>query len=205
MKITSADYLTSATDLKGCPPPGPPEYAFIGRSNVGKSSLINLLTGKKALALTSATPGKTRLLNFFKINNRWHMVDLPGYGFARVSKVNRYDFNEAVANFIEQRPTLRHVFVLIDSRIEPQQLDLDFTAWLATCRVAFSLVFTKADKQSKTRNEASIALFKRTALDATARATGFYATSSVTKDGRSPLLAFINEDLVAAKKETPLV
>lgn len=198
MKITSAAYLTSATDLRSCPPPGPPEYAFIGRSNVGKSSLINLLTGQRNLALTSATPGKTRLLNFFLINNRWRMTDLPGYGYARVSKLNRFEFNQAVADYIEQRPTLRHVFVLIDVRLEPQPIDLDFSAWLAGCAAPFSFVFTKADKQSKTRNEVSVARFKRAADEAVRRASGFHLTSSVNRDGRSGLLAFIAADLAAA-------
>ncbi len=146
VQIKSAIFKTSAPDFKTCPEPGPPEVAFIGRSNVGKSSLINLLTRKKDLALVSATPGKTKLINFFLINDAWYLVDLPGYGYAKAARSDRAAFDRLIANYLEQRSSLRHVFVLIDSRLSPQAIDLAFLQWLSELEAAFSLIFTKADK-----------------------------------------------------------
>ncbi|MGC1479820.1 MAG: ribosome biogenesis GTP-binding protein YihA/YsxC [Chthoniobacterales bacterium] len=146
MQIQSAHFQLSSPTLEACPDTGLPEVAFIGRSNVGKSSLINLLTGQKDLAKVSATPGKTKLINFFEINRAWNLVDLPGYGYAKVSQEKRGLFSIAIADYLEKRSELRHVFVLIDSRLPPQAIDLEFLVWLAARARPFSLIFTKADK-----------------------------------------------------------
>lgn len=159
MQIRSAVFHLSARDLQAAPEWERPEFAFIGRSNVGKSSMINMLTHKSGLAKVSATPGKTQLLNFFVINESWSLVDLPGYGYAKVAKSEKINFNESVGDFIEQRPNLRLLFVLIDSRLTPQAIDISFVSWLGECRIPFALVFTKADKQSPTKTKNSIQVF----------------------------------------------
>lgn len=156
MQIKSAVFNMSARDLQAAPEWNRPEFAFIGRSNVGKSSMINMLTNKSDLAKVSATPGKTQLLNFFVINESWSLVDLPGYGYAKVAKSEKINFNESVGDYLEQRPNLRLVFVLIDSRLTPQAIDVSFVNWLGECGVPFALVFTKADKQSPAKTKASI-------------------------------------------------
>ncbi len=192
MKIKSADFHDSAPNLGACPNWNLPEFAFIGRSNVGKSSLINLLTERKSLAMVSATPGKTKLINLFRINGNWCLVDLPGYGYAKVAQQDKHEFNQAVADYIENRPNLATVFVLIDSRIEPQRIDLDFIAWLAGCEVPFALVFTKTDKQSPTKTRAAIEAFLAAAADFLPEpAPPIFACSSVSKDGRTEILAHI--------------
>ena len=191
MKITSADYTTSATDLDSCPAGRLPEFAFIGRSNVGKSSLINLLTLRHGLAKVSETPGKTQLINFFTINGTWSLVDLPGYGFAKVAKHKRADFNEAVADFLEKRASLRHTFVLIDSRLPPQKIDVAFLDWLATTAADFSLVFTKADKQSAGKTGASVARFQREVIERLPRRPEIFISSATSKLGRKEILAHI--------------
>jgi len=196
MKITDAQFLTSAPGLRGCPPPSPPEFAFIGRSNVGKSSLINLLVGRRDLAKVSQTPGKTQLINFFSINRAWLLVDLPGYGFAKASKSARADFNEAVADYLEQREpeTLRHTFVLIDSRLPPQKLDIAFLGWLAADTVApYSLVFSKADKQSRSKTQENVQRFEREVVGSLARPpVARFITSAVERTGRNEILAAIS-------------
>lgn len=146
MNIRSATFLTSSPDLELCPPPDKPEFAFIGRSNVGKSSLLNLLTKRKDLAKVSATPGKTRLINFFTINDQWRIVDLPGYGYAKGSKVERDQFQRMISDYLTGRLNLSKVFVLIDSRHSPQAIDLDFVGWVIENGIPFQLVFTKSDK-----------------------------------------------------------
>jgi GTP-binding protein len=146
MKITDARFHISNADPEKCPAPDRPEYAFIGRSNVGKSSLINMLVGKKGLAKTSQEPGKTQLINHFMINNSWYLVDLPGYGFAKVSKESRSKWQTMISDYILNRPNLICVFVLIDIRLEPQKIDLEFMEWLGQNNVPFEMVFTKADK-----------------------------------------------------------
>ncbi len=148
MQIKSAIFNMSARNLESAPDWERPEFAFIGRSNVGKSSMINMLSNRAGLAKVSATPGKTQLLNFFIMNDSWSLVDLPGYGYAKVAKSEKINFNESVGDYLEHRENLRQVFVLIDSRLPPQTIDLDFVNWLGDCGVPFSLVFTKADKQS---------------------------------------------------------
>lgn len=191
VKITSATFLTSAPTLDACPPAALPEFAFIGRSNVGKSSLINLLTLRRNLAKVSETPGKTQLINFFSINDRWALVDLPGYGFAKVSKNQRADFNEAVADYLEARESLRHTFVLIDSRLPPQKIDVAFLEWLAETDADFSLVFTKADKQSSSKTQANVARFKREVIDTLPRMADVFVSSAETKLGRNQILGHI--------------
>src|SRR4051812_2797512 len=160
MKITSAEFESSAPKLDLCPRWPLPEFAFIGRSNVGKSSLINLLAERRDLARVSDLPGKTRLFNFYAINRRWGLVDLPGYGYAHGPQTERSDFNAAVVEYLEDRPNLARVFVLIDSRLPPQAIDLEFVEWLGRSQPKFALIFTKADKQSLSRSQANIALFK---------------------------------------------
>lgn len=159
MQIKSAIFNMSARDLQSAPDWARPEFAFIGRSNVGKSSMINMLSNKEALAKVSATPGKTQLLNFFVMNESWSLVDLPGYGYAKVAKSEKINFNESVGDYLEQRPNLRLLFVLIDSRLTPQAIDVSFVSWLGECKIPFALVFTKADKQSPAKTKASIQVF----------------------------------------------
>ncbi len=195
MKIKSATFEISAPNLAGAPRLAQPEFAFIGRSNVGKSSLLNLLTEQNNLARVSDRPGKTRLLNFYSINQNWRLVDLPGYGYAHVSKTERADFNEAVAAYIEERENLRGVFVLIDSRLEPQPIDLEFVAWLVETRVTFAVIFTKADKQSPSRTKEAVARFREVALAELDPPPEIFVSSSKTKAGRKEILAYIGERL----------
>lgn len=198
MKITSAEFEVSSPDISTAPRLVRPEFAFIGRSNVGKSSLINLLTEKRDLARVSDKPGKTRLLNFFAINGKWRLVDLPGYGYAHVAKSERFKFNVAVADFLENRESLRHTYLLIDSRLEPQKIDVDFIGWLVGAKVSFSLVFTKTDKQSANLTNTSVERFKRTALAGLGVEPRIFITSSKTKAGRKDILADITARLAAA-------
>jgi GTP-binding protein len=198
MKIKSALFETSAPNLSGCPRLALPEFAFIGRSNVGKSSLINLLAEQRDLARVSDLPGKTQLINFFTINKNWRLVDLPGYGYAHVAKTKRADFNEAVADYIEGRENLRTVFVLVDSRLPPQQLDVDFISWMTGTGVPFVLVFTKIDKLSLSQAQNSIALFRQTVFAGLDPAPPVIATSAKTKTGRMEILRHIAQQLAAA-------
>lgn len=184
MNINSANFVMSAPSLKGCPPPDQPEFAFIGRSNVGKSSLINLLTGRKGLAKVSVTPGKTQLINFFEINRKWTLVDLPGYGYAKVSKAQRADFNEAVADYLESRESLVHTYVLIDSRLPPQEIDKRFVSWMIGADIEFSLVFTKTDKQSSPKTDSNIAKFRREAMVGVTPMPTIFTSSSVSRAGK---------------------
>lgn len=196
MKIKSATFEISAPNLAAAPRLALPEFAFIGRSNVGKSSLLNLLAEKRDLARVSDLPGKTRLLNFYSINLNWRLVDLPGYGYAHVAKSERADFNQAVAEYIEGRENLRGVFVLVDSRLEPQAIDLDFLEWLAGTGVPFAIIFTKIDKQSLSQTQASIARFKQAAaLDELDPVPLLFACSAKTKAGRTDILRYIEKKL----------
>ncbi len=191
MKIKSAEFETSATGLANAPRLAQPEIALIGRSNVGKSSLLNLLTERRDLARVSDLPGKTRLMNFYSINRNWRLVDLPGYGYAKVSKAERADFNEAAADYIESRKTLRAVLVLIDSRLEPQPIDLAFVEWLVETKVTFAVVFTKTDKQSASQTQNSVARFRAVALDGLEPAPAIFLSSAKTKAGRNEILRYI--------------
>ncbi|MCX6868077.1 MAG: ribosome biogenesis GTP-binding protein YihA/YsxC [Verrucomicrobia bacterium] len=195
MQIHSAEFITSARGLPDCPAWDRPEFAFIGRSNVGKSSMINLLSNKYALAKVSATPGKTRLLNFFLMNGLWSLVDLPGYGFAQTARSGKFAFNEWVGDYLEQRANLRRVFVLIDSRLTPQRLDVDFTAWLGGTGVPFSLVFTKVDKQSVTKTRANIDLFQASLSQHLASVPDVLTSSTKTRAGRADILRRIAASL----------
>ena len=194
MQIKTAEFITSARSLADCPAWEYPEFAFIGRSNVGKSSMINLLARRESLAKVSATPGKTRLLNFFLMNQSWSMVDLPGYGFAKAAKSEKFDFNERAGDYLEGRPNLRRVFTLIDSRHPPQRIDLDFLAWLGGIGVPFSLVFTKTDKQSPAKTRASIALFLETLAPLVSALPEALASSAKTGDGRNDILRVISRE-----------
>ncbi len=194
MQIKTAEFITSARSLADCPAWEYPEFAFIGRSNVGKSSMINLLARRESLAKVSATPGKTRLLNFFLMNQTWSMVDLPGYGFAKAAKSEKFDFTERAGDYLEGRPNLRRVFTLIDSRHPPQRIDLDFLAWLGGIGVPFSLVFTKTDKQSPAKTRASIALFLETLAPLVSALPEALASSAKTGDGRNDILRVISRE-----------
>jgi GTP-binding protein len=194
MQIKTAEFITSARSLAECPAWAYPEFAFIGRSNVGKSSMINLLARRQALAKVSATPGKTRLLNFFLMNGAWSLVDLPGYGFAKAAKSEKFDFNERAGDYLENRPNLRRVFTLIDSRHPPQRIDLDFLAWLGGTGVPFSLVFTKTDKQSPAKTRAAIALFLETLVPLVPALPEALTSSAKTGDGRSDVLRVISRE-----------
>ncbi len=196
MKIKSAVFETSAPTLAAAPRLALPEFAFIGRSNVGKSSLLNVLAEKRDLARVSDLPGKTQLMNFYTINLNWRLVDLPGYGYAHVAKSKRADFNEATADYLEHRENLKAVFVLIDSRLEPQAIDLAFVEWIIESGVPFAVVFTKIDKQSQSQTQASIARFgAASGLDQLDPAPEIFVTSSKTKAGRTEILKFIDAQL----------
>jgi len=195
MKITSAVFEVSAPDLKSCSKSPLPEFAFIGRSNVGKSSLINLLAERRELAKVSDTPGKTKLINFFTINNRWSLVDLPGYGYAEVARKERSKFNAAVADYLEKRKNVYCAFVLIDSRLPPQRIDLEFVRWLGSCPVPFALVFTKTDKQSAAKTEANIAAFRQSLATGIGAPAQIFTSSAKTKRGRMEILGFIEQTL----------
>jgi GTP-binding protein len=195
MHIKSAVFDLSAPDLDLCPPESVPEFAFIGRSNVGKSSLLNMLSGKKDLARVSLTPGFTKLINFFTINNQWYLVDLPGYGFAKVARENSAKFNDAVTNYIAHRPSLACVFVLIDSRHEPQAIDLEFVKWLGDRSTRFVLVFTKTDKTKPALLAHNIALFKAQMATWWEDLPEIFTTSAVTGQGRNDLLTYVEQEL----------
>lgn len=192
MIVKSAEFICSNSQVSKLPPPLKPEYAFIGRSNVGKSSLINTLTGKKGLAKTSQTPGKTQLINHFLINENWYIVDLPGYGYARASKSEKAKWDKFIHTYLDKRESLQCVMVLIDSRLEPQKIDLEFCNWLGEKGLSFVLVFTKADKQSSIKTDQTIAKFKKALLATFDEMPQFFITSSETQLGREEILAFIS-------------
>ncbi len=193
MQIQSATFELSSPDLETCPESDLAEFAFIGRSNVGKSSLINALTNKKDLAIVSNTPGRTRLINFFLINKKWTLVDLPGYGYAKASGQHRGKFNEFVSDYLSKRPNLSCVFVLIDSRHTPQKIDLEFTGWLVESGIPFVLVYTKTDKVKPGAVTRNIDLFKIAMSEFCKGPPRIYTTSSKTGDGRKDILRFIGE------------
>ncbi|WP_139956689.1 ribosome biogenesis GTP-binding protein YihA/YsxC [Flavicella sediminum] len=205
MQIKRAVFEISNSDVSKCPKERIPEYAFIGRSNVGKSSLINMLTNQKKLAKTSGTPGKTQLINHFRINDNWFLVDLPGYGYARVSKKVKRTFQSFIKNYFSQREQLICSFVLIDSRHEPQRIDMDFMQFLGENQIPFCIIFTKADKLSPTVLKRNIATYKEKLLaDSWDIFPDYFVTSSTSHEGRDQLLAFIgkiNEDLRKSSNE----
>lgn len=191
MKIESAEFVISNTDITKCPKDNKPEYAFIGRSNVGKSSLINMLTAKKGLAKTSGKPGKTQLINHFIINDDWYVVDLPGYGYAKASKTSRAKWEKFIADYLTKRESLVNVFVLLDCRHEPQKIDLEFMNWCGEKSIPFSMVFTKIDKLSSTALQKNLALYKKEMLKYWAELPPVFTTSSESKFGREKLLNYI--------------
>jgi len=193
MIVKSAEFICSNTQISKLPPAIKPEYAFIGRSNVGKSSLINMITGKKGLAKTSQTPGKTQLINHFLINENWYLVDLPGYGYARISKSKKEDWNKYIRNYLEKRENLQCVFVLIDSRLEPQKIDLDFCASLGERGIPFVITFTKADKQGKVKTDQNVAKFRKAMLGLFEEVPQHFITSAELQTGRDGILNFIDE------------
>lgn len=192
MVIKSATFVISNTDVSKCPQTSIPEYAFIGRSNVGKSSLINMLTAHKGLAMTSQKPGKTQLINHFLINGNWHLVDLPGYGYARVGKDNRERLRQIIESYILQRRQMTCLFILLDCRHEPQSIDLEFIDWAGEHGVPFALVFTKADKLSKSKLSSNIEYYKERLLESWEELPPIFVTSSDTRQGREELLDYID-------------
>lgn len=191
MNIKSAEFIISNTDYTSCPQDGKPEYAFIGRSNVGKSSLINMLTNRKALAMTSSTPGKTMLINHFLINDEWYLVDLPGYGYARRGKENREQLRVIIEDYVLERTALTSLFVLVDSRHQPQAIDLEFMEWLGENGVPFSIVFTKGDKQGTGKLKMNVNAYKAELLKSWEELPPIFVTSAEVGLGRDELLGYI--------------
>ena len=204
MEIKTAEFVISAPTFTMCPDDNKPEYAFIGRSNVGKSSLINMLCRNKKLAKTSATPGKTLLINHFIINKEWYLVDLPGYGYAKRSKTEIAKLDQMIRGYILQRQQLVNVFVLVDVRLEPQNIDIEFINWLGQSSIPFTIVFTKADKLPVTWVQSNVAAYKRKLSETWEEMPPMFITSSEKRDGRDELLDYIdsiNKQLKEADKE----
>ncbi len=193
MIIQSAEFIISNTDYRLCPQDGRAEYAFIGRSNVGKSSLINMLTGRKGLALTSSTPGKTMLINHFLINGEWYLVDLPGYGYARRGKEGRDKLRIIIEDYIMEREAMVNLFVLIDSRHEPQKIDIEFMEWLGENAVPFTIVFTKGDKLAGGRLQMNVNAYKEKLLETWVELPPIFLTSAEKGQGREELLGYIEQ------------
>lgn len=192
MEITSAEFVISNTDVKKCPAGVFPEYAFIGRSNVGKSSLINMLTGRKGLAMTSATPGKTMLINHFMINKSWYLVDLPGYGYAQRGQKGINQIRNIIESYILKREQMTNLFLLIDSRLEPQKIDLEFMEWLGENGVPFSIVFTKADKLKGGRLKININAYLQELKKQWEELPPYFISSSESREGRKEILDYID-------------
>jgi len=190
--IKSAEFVISNTVVSKCPEPNLPEYAFIGRSNVGKSSLINMLCGRKSLAKISGTPGKTQLINHFLINDAWYLVDLPGYGFAKISKSQREKWQSMIKSYLSERSNLVYTFVLVDSRLEPQKLDIDFIGWLGKNGVPLAIILTKSDKQSLNKTKSNLARIIKELKKTWEELPPVFISSAETKEGRDEILAFIS-------------
>jgi GTP-binding protein len=191
MEIKSATFVISNTDVSKCPTDNRAEYAFIGRSNVGKSSLINMLTGFKNLAKISGKPGKTQLINHFIINDDWYLVDLPGYGYAKVSKTSRYKWEKFISEYLTTRKQLTNVFVLLDARLEPQKIDIEFMNWCGEKGLAFSMVFTKIDKLSSTALQKNLAKYRKEMLKYWDELPPVFTSSSESGFGKEPILNYI--------------
>ncbi|MDR1763974.1 MAG: ribosome biogenesis GTP-binding protein YihA/YsxC [Dysgonamonadaceae bacterium] len=191
MQIKSAEFIISNTDPAKCPQDGRPEYAFIGRSNVGKSSLLNMLTGRKGLAMTSSTPGKTQLINHFLINGEWYLVDLPGYGYAQRGKEGREKIRAIIEAYLAERMGLTCLFVLLDCRHEPQKIDLEFIERLGENEIPFAIIFTKSDKISKTRLAENIDRYKARLLETWEELPPVFISSSENRSGRDEILDYI--------------
>ena len=191
MHIKSAQFIISNTDVSKCPSDGLPEYAFIGRSNVGKSSLINMLANRKGLAMTSSKPGKTLLINHFLINEEWYVVDLPGYGFAKRAQKDKGQITQVIQDYILEHPEMTNLFVLVDSRVEPQMIDLEFIEWLGENNIPFSVVFTKVDKLKKNQINSNVQRFIDELKKQWEELPPYFITSSKDKTGRDDLLNYI--------------
>ena len=192
MRVKSASFVISNAKVSQCPKSSLPEFAFIGRSNVGKSSLINMLTDRKQLAKTSGKPGKTQLINHFLINQKWHLVDLPGYGYARVSKKTKKEFQGYITAYFLERKQLVNAFVLIDIRHKPQEIDLEFMEWMGTQQIPFSIIFTKADKLPKNKIESTVDAYLNTLLEGVWEATPpHFITSAASNLGKDTVLTYI--------------
>ncbi len=199
MQVKQAEFITSSSHHNQCPPPDYPEVAFIGRSNVGKSSLVNMLTNNKKLAKVSGKPGKTQLINHFLIDKTWFLVDLPGYGWAKVAKTEKEKWGEMIHDYIMERTNLINIFVLVDSRLEPQAIDTAFINWLGEQGIPFSLIFTKADKQSKNKTQSAIAKYKKSLKKYWEVLPTSFITSSVSQEGKDEVLQYVNEMVEAGK------
>lgn len=199
MNIHEASYVISSPSVEKCPEPKLPEYAFIGRSNVGKSSLINMITGRKQLAKTSAKPGKTQLINHFIINDQWYLVDLPGYGYAKISWSERVKWQKMIRDYLIKRTNLMSVFVLVDIRIDPQASDIEFINWLGGNRIPFSIVFTKCDKVSRQESVKALSAYKKKLKETWEELPPFFITSAETRQGRDELINYISESNKAFK------
>jgi GTP-binding protein len=201
MKIESARYIGCATDLESCPHSNLPEFAFVGRSNVGKSSLVNMLADVKGLAKTSGTPGKTKLINFFRINDRWTLVDLPGYGFAKVSRAKQSEFNESVSGYLNGRENLKQVFALLDSQLEPLDTDLAFIDWLQQCGIPYSIILTKTDRSADSKVINHEDQLIRALEDYGLNPNEIFKCSAKTKRGRGAVLNWVEGQLPKATKK----
>ena len=193
MKIKNAEFVISNTDVSKCPQDGLPEYAFIGRSNVGKSSLINMLTGHKGLAMTSSKPGKTLLINHFIIDKMWYLVDLPGYGYAQRSQKVQGQITDIIQRYVMQREQLTSLFVLIDSRLKPQKIDLEFITWLGENGVPFGIIFTKVDKISKAKVDGNVKVFLDTLREEWEELPPYFLSSAEKGTGKEEILGYIEE------------
>ncbi|GHU62403.1 putative GTP-binding protein EngB [Bacteroidia bacterium] len=191
MTIKKAEFVISNTDPLMCPQDGRPEYAFIGRSNVGKSSLINMLTGKKGLAMTSSTPGKTQLINHFLINDEWYIVDLPGYGYAQRGKKGREEIQKIILSYLTEREVITCLFVLLDCRLEPQKNDIEFINWLGNEEIPFAIIFTKTDKISQSKLNENVAVYKAKLLEDWEELPPLFYTSAERKKGAEEILNYI--------------
>lgn len=202
MIIKSAEFEISNTDVAKCPQGDKPEYAFIGRSNVGKSSLINMLTGRSGLAKTSSTPGKTLLINHFLINKEWYIVDLPGYGYAQRGKDSREEIKRIIEDYVLDREQMTNLFVLVDSRHKPQKIDIEFMEWLGENGIPFSIVFTKLDKLGVNAGKMNVGLYKAELLKTWEELPPIFLTSSEDKRGRDELLNYIESINKSMKIDT---
>ncbi|EGJ71113.1 GTP-binding protein engB [Bacteroides coprosuis DSM 18011] len=200
MHINSANFVISNTEVKKCPTDGLPEYAFIGRSNVGKSSLINMLTNRKGLAMTSAKPGKTMLINHFLINEEWYIVDLPGYGYAKRNQKGQQQIKTIIEDYILERTAMTNLFVLIDCRLSPQQIDLEFIEWLGENNIPFSIVFTKGDKLTKNKLDSNVEAFLNELKKQWEELPPYFITSSEKRMGRDEMLNYIEQINETLKK-----
>ncbi|HMT30848.1 MAG TPA: ribosome biogenesis GTP-binding protein YihA/YsxC [Bacteroidia bacterium] len=200
MIISKADFLCSNSDYRKCPAPDKPEFAFIGRSNVGKSSLINMIANKKGLAKTSSTPGKTQLINHFLMNDSWYLVDLPGYGFAKITRTTREKWQQMIREYLLRRENLLVTMVLIDIRLTPQEIDLDFLKWLGEKEIPFCIIFTKADKLTKNELASNLSKYRKRLLDYWEELPTHFISSAEKGTGREEILDYLSETIPLFQK-----